>query len=142
MENKGTISLQDLQIQGLLANFLRRADVNNETASYRQQHLDEDTATAFVEGNLSVRQSEPIINHLVGCSFCRHITAELIKLDLAFAEAETARPTAIKESETAKISDVLSGLLSRLFGSTDGAVFAHQEEEKEAKKPEEASEKK
>ena len=142
MENKGTIILQDSQIQALLTNYLRVSSVNNKTESFREQHFDEDTAAAFVEGNLNVRQSAPIIRHLVGCSFCRHITAELIKLDLAFAETEPSRLTAAEKAEPAKISEVLSGLLSRIFGSTDGAVFAHQEEEKEWEKPENADEKK
>ena len=142
MENKGTIYTQDSQIQGLLANFLRLRSVDNKTDSFREQHLDEDTAAAFVEGNLSIRQSEPVINHLVGCSFCRHITAELVKLDLAFAETDLSLSTAAGKAEPSKISEVLSGLLTRIFGSTDGTVFAHQEEEREAKESEEANEKK
>lgn len=141
MENKGTIFLQDTQIQGLLANFLKLRSVADKTESFGEQHLDEDTAAAFVEGNLNFRQSEPVVNHLVGCSFCRHITAELVKLDLAFAETETSRAV-VEKSEPAKISEVLSGLLSRIFGSTDGAVFAHQETEKETENAEKADEKK
>lgn len=136
MENKGTIFLQDSQIQGLLANFLRLRSVTDKTETFGAQHLDEDTAAAFVEGNLNIRQSEPIVNHLVGCSFCRHITAELIKLDLAFAETEPSRLNAPEKAEPAKISEVLSGLLSRIFGSTDGTVFAHQEAEKESENKE------
>lgn len=141
MKNKGNTFLQDSQIQGLLANFLRLRSVTNKTENFGEQHLDEDTAAAFVEGNLNIRQSEPIVNHLVGCSFCRHITSELVKLDLAFAEIEPTR-VAQEKSEPAKISEVLSGLLSRIFGSTDGAVFAHQETEKEAESPEKTDEKK
>jgi hypothetical protein len=140
MENKGTIFLQDSQIQGLLANFLKFSYVANKTENYGEQHLDEDTAAAFVEGNLNIRQSEPVVTHLVACSFCRHITAELIKLDLAFAETEPARVESMEKTEPAKISEVLSGLLSRIFGSNEGAVFAHQEDEKDSenKEPENA----
>lgn len=142
MGNKGTFFLQDSKIQELLANFLKLQSAANKTENFREQHLDEDTATAFVEGNLNIRQSKPIINHLVACSFCRHITAELIKLDLAFAQSEMRHQTTVEEAEQAKISEVLSGLLSRIFGSTDGAVFAHQEAEKEAEKVEIINEKK
>lgn len=140
MENKGTIFLQDSQIQGLLANFLRLRSVTDKTENFGEKHLDEDTASAFVEGNLNFRQSESVVNHLVGCSFCRHITAELVKLDLAFAETEPTRAV-VEKSEPAKISEVLSGLLSRIFGSTDGTVFAHQEEEKEPDNAETTNEK-
>jgi hypothetical protein len=134
MENKGNTFLQDSQIQGLLANFLRLRSVTDKTENFGEQHLDEDTAAAFVEGNLNIRQSEPVISHLIDCSFCRHITAELIKLDLAFAATEPARAASDEKSEPAKISEVLSGLLSRIFGFNDGAVFAHQEDEKEPEK--------
>lgn len=141
MENEGTIFTEDSQIQRALANFLRLRSVDNKPESFREQHLDEDTAAAFVEGSLNVRQSEPVINHLIGCSFCRHITAELVKLDLAFAETEPSRSTAAEKAEPAKISEVLSGLLSRIFGSTESTVFAHQEEEKESDKSEKTNEK-
>ena len=136
MENEGTIFLQDSQIQGLLANFLRLRSGADKTGNFGEQHLDEDTAAAFVEGNLNIRQSEPVVSHLVACSFCRHITAELVKLDLAFADTEPARVASVEKTEPAKISEVLSGLLSRIFGSNDGAVFAHQEEEREAESKE------
>jgi len=142
MENKGITFLQDSQIQRLLANFLRLNSTDDKAEILREQHLDEDTAAAFVEGNLNFRQSAPIINHLIGCSFCRHITAELVKLDLAFAEVEITHPTQIEKSEPAKISEALNGLLSRIFGSADGAVFAHQEHEKEIEKSEKTDEKK
>lgn len=129
MENKGKINPIDIKIQGLLDRYLklRPANINFETT---QTHLDEDSLAAFVEGNLSRREAPPVVNHLVECSFCRHITTELLRLDLAFAEqvpsvaiAEQARPT--------KVSEVLGGILSRIFGTSDGAVFAHHEEDSE-----------
>jgi hypothetical protein len=105
-----------------------RAGTNNgfETNS---DHLDEDMLTAFVEGNLTEQEAKPVSTHLVGCSFCRHITAELIKLDYAFAEDSQAVP--VTNAEPTKVADVLSGILSRIFGGNDGAVFAHEETEKE-----------
>jgi hypothetical protein len=86
--------------------------------------------TAFVEGNLSERESTPIVSHLVDCSFCRHVTAELLRLDFAFAGEEA--PVRVIESAPTSVSDVLNNLLSRIFGTSDSAVLAHQEpEEKE-----------
>ncbi|MCC7307459.1 MAG: hypothetical protein IT173_07830, partial [Acidobacteria bacterium] len=46
--------------------------------------------------------------------------------------AET--PAVVPVAETAeprKVSEVLSGLISRIFGTTDGAVFAHEEKNKD-----------
>ena len=131
MENEGIIT-QDLQIQGLLNSYFRINSSNSNTESAAQTHLDEDSLTAFVEGNLNYRESQPVVNQLVQCSFCRHVTTELIKLDYAFAEAEAPRAM-VSTSEPASISSVLSGLLSRIFGTNDGAVFAHNETEEPEK---------
>jgi hypothetical protein len=131
MNNKGQINSEDLRIQGLIDNYLRfrssNAIINND------KHLDEDTLTAFVEGNLSPRESAPALRHLVDCSFCRHVTAELVRLDFAFADQEAAMPATARQSEPTSVSDVLSNLLSRIFGTSDSAVLAHQEPEEEKK---------
>ena len=124
--NKQTNSLT-LKMQGLLDLYLRRYAAN-QTIEQQNSHLSEDTLTAFVEGGLSERESQPTIAHLIRCSFCRHVTTELVKLDLAFAEDENFAPNAA-DNQPAKISDVLGGLLSKLFGSDESAVFAHQEKD-------------
>lgn len=126
MENTGTNHPLDIKIQGLLDRFLKVRSVEN-VAVTSQDHLDEDTLSAFVEGNLREREAKPIISHLVDCSFCRHITTELVRLDMAF-EAAPQRETAT-ETQPTKIADVLGGILNRIFGSNDGAVFAHHEKE-------------
>jgi hypothetical protein len=125
--DKGKMNPREIKIQGLLDGYLQINLSNNNHE--KPHHLDEDTLTAFVEGNLTEREAEPVTTHLVGCSFCRHITAELIKLDLAFAGE--ALPKLAEKSEPTKVSEVLSGVLSSIFGTTDGAVFAHQESEEE-----------
>ena len=131
MENTGKINPQEIQIQGLVDGFLKHRTANNNLAN-ESWHLDEDLLSAFVEGNLNPRESQPIVSHLVDCSFCRHITTELVRFEMAFAgeevqavEAETAQPS--------KISEVLNGLLARIFGTSDEAVFAHQEDEEKEK---------
>jgi hypothetical protein len=136
MENDGKINPSELKIQGLLDRYLRFQPKTNEFET--RAHLDEDSLTAFVEGNLSKREAQPMIAHLVDCSFCRHVTAELVKLDLAFAE-ETD-PITAAESQPTKVSEVLSGILSRLFGTNDDAVFAHHEEEEESEEDEDKKE--
>ena len=117
---------EDMKIQGLLEQYLRlKISANDLTGE--EQHLDEDYLTAFVEGNLRQRETQPVIKHLVNCSFCRHKTAELVKLDLAFANEELK--ITVDENQPSKVSEVLSGLLSRIFGNSEEAVFAHQEKE-------------
>jgi hypothetical protein len=139
MENKGNINSKELNIQKLVSNYLHLR-VSSNGLSTEGQHLDEDSLSAFVEGNLGQKESQPIVSHLVDCSFCRHVTAELVKLDFAFIE-ETPQMTG-KTETSSKISEVLSSILSRIFGTNDGVVFAHHEteesEEKTAQKEEEA----
>ena len=129
MENKITLNPQELQIQGILDRYL--ASGNNRTAA-EGSHIEDDLLSAFVEGTLNKRESDSIVTHLVDCGFCRHTTAELIRLDLAFAEEAPAQIAA--QAEPSKISEVLSGIFSKIFGTTDGAVFAHEEKDEEEKK--------
>ncbi len=141
MENKGLNYSQDSQIQELLGRFLQVNSSTKGTEFAGEPHLNEDSIAAFVEGNLKRRELQPVINHLVKCSFCRHITAELVRLDYAFAEVEEIRTVKANGSnEPSKISDVLSGLLSRIFGGNDGAVFAHHEAETEENEESEIAE--
>lgn len=134
MINKGQISAEELKIQGLLDRYLQFRNINGNVGA-KDNHLDEDSLTAFVEGKISEREMPFIVKHLVDCSFCLHVTSELAKLSAAFSEEEYTISEPVKEPT--KVADVLSGLLSRIFGTTDGAVFAHQEQEKEEDKKEE-----
>jgi hypothetical protein len=135
MENKG--NSEELKIQNLLSNYLH-LQVSSNGLSAEGQHLDEDSLSAFVEGGLGQKESQPIISHLVDCSFCRHVTTELVKLDFAFAE-ETSQAT-VKTEAPSRISAVLSTVLSRIFSSNDGVVFAHNEKEADNEKTEQSEE--
>lgn len=126
MENEIKLNPQEQQIQGLLNRYL--ASPNTGTTA-EGSHIDDDSLSAFVEGTLNRRESESIVTHLVDCGFCRHTTAELVRLDLAFAEEE-APARIVEAAEPSKISEVLSGIFSKIFGTTDGAVFAHEEQKK------------
>jgi hypothetical protein len=129
MENTGKMNPQELQIQGLVDRFLK---VRTAQTTEEMRHLDEDTLSAFVEGNLNRREATPIVSHLVDCSFCRNVTAELVRLDTAFA-GEEVRAVETESAQPSKISEVLNGLLARIFGTNDATVFAHQENEDEKK---------
>ena len=137
MEKITQLNPQELQIQGLLDRYLASKNKISEAGT---AHIDEDSLSAFVEGTLNYRESENVVSHLVDCGFCRHASAELIRLELAFAEEEI--PAALPSSnEPSRISEVLSGLFSKIFGTADGAVFAHEEPKKDEKKDESKDEK-
>ncbi|NNE68590.1 MAG: hypothetical protein HKN33_18640 [Pyrinomonadaceae bacterium] len=124
MNNKEHTNRDEQLIQNALGAFLRARNGLSNVDS-ESQHLDEDVLSAFVEGSLSESEAKPVVSHMADCGYCLHVSAELIKLDLAFADE--ARPAALPEAEPSKVSEVLGGILSRIFGTNDGAVFAHEE---------------
>lgn len=127
MGNIEKINNTDERFQALLGNFLRGRSSNEGDTG----HLDQDTLSAFSEGNITEREATPVVSHLADCNYCRHITSELVRLDLAFVETDNSA-LLVSDRAPAKVSEVLSGILSRIFGSADSTVFAHQEpEEKE-----------
>ncbi|MEO8573466.1 MAG: hypothetical protein ABI481_05820, partial [Pyrinomonadaceae bacterium] len=132
MDNTNKLSTRELKMQSLLEAFLLSRKSLKSSAAETSFHIDEDSLTAFTEGNISERESMPVISHLASCGFCRHKTAELVRLDLAFRSDEEDVRTA-PAAEPHKISDVLSGLLTKIFGTPDGAVFAHNEKDSDDK---------
>ena len=132
MGNTEQINITEERFQGLLGRYLNLRNAENSTS----EHLDQDTLGTFAEGNISVREATPIVTHLADCSFCRRITSELVRLDLAFAQTDNSA-LLVSERSPAKVSEVLSDLLSRIFGTTDSTVFAHHEPEEEEKTTEE-----
>lgn len=138
MENTGELHPQEIRIQELLDRYLKTRRSNSNLTN-GDRHLDEDSLNAFVEGNVNRRELPTIVSHLVDCSFCLHITAELVRLDMAFA-GEDVQTVAVQSEQPSRISEVLSGLLSRIFGTNDGVVFAHEEKEDEEEASQEAKE--
>ncbi len=129
MGNTGLENGESTRIQGILDGYLASQHGLKSSAGETSFHLDEDSLSAFAEGNLTQRESLPIVDHLVACKFCRHKTAELVRLDLALAGTLEDIERVADTSEPSKISAVLSGLLSKIFGTTDGAVFAHEDKD-------------
>jgi hypothetical protein len=132
MDKTKKMGTEELRMQRLLEAFLVSRKSLKSSAAETSFHIDEDFLTAFAEGNLGERESTPIVNHLVMCGFCRHKTAELVRLDLAFAGSEEERRP-VPANEPHKLSDVLNGLLTKIFGPADAAVFAHNEKETDDK---------
>ena len=96
------------------------------------RHLDEDMLAVFVEGRLSERESAPMVTHLVGCSACRHNTAQLIRLA---DELAPETPFAVAEAmpEPNVFQRFFNGLRERArqLAPEPDAVFAYQESETE-----------
>ncbi|GIU82179.1 MAG: hypothetical protein D6687_08525 [Acidobacteria bacterium] len=92
-------------------------------------HLDEDILATLVEGKINQREAEFVIKHLVGCGFCRHLTAELIKFDSTLAEENEIS----YESEPTRISDTIKNLLSELLRPSPAAIQAFEDKTEEKK---------
>lgn len=126
MNSKAQLSESEAKIQRALGMFLGSQENWGDPAKH-QSHIDEDMITAFVEGNLSEKEAKPVVSHLVDCSFCLHVSAELVRLESAFAEA----PVVVSETPTESVG-VFSGILEKLFGGSESAVFAHEEKDDES----------
>jgi hypothetical protein len=126
------MTAQETKMQGILAAYL----TSRKEGAPASAHLDHDTLAAFTEGRLLERESAPVVSHLSDCSFCRHITAELVRLELQFAN----EPIAETGSQPARISSVLSSLFEKIFGGAENAVYAHEEKKDDEVKKDEKKE--
>jgi hypothetical protein len=95
-----------------------------------EEHLDEDTLATLLEGNLNQRQIKLLMKHLAKCGFCRHLTAELIRLDSTLTEGEEIS----YQSEPTKTSDKIRNLLSEIFQHNVAAIEAFEDKVREEKK--------
>lgn len=104
----------------------RRLKTRVPAESPFEAHLDEDSISAFVEGRLEEAESSPVISHLVACSFCRHTTAQLIRLESQFDSLGDA-PVA---EGPGRVRLFLESLAARVTPSfEEDAVFAYQNPE-------------
>lgn len=115
---------ESARFRRMVHEHLRQGRASFAASSVAGRHLDEDTLSVFVEGRLSERESAPVVGHLISCASCRHITAELVRLDtsLSAAETQTHSPT----EEPGRIRRLLENLASRVLPSTsDDEVMAY-----------------
>jgi hypothetical protein len=136
MERSRDISPENKRVHDLVDRYLISRRILKSSAAETSAHLDDDSLATFVEGTLSQRELGPVMSHLVDCGFCLHKTAELVRLDLEFADTNEIAPLA-EAAAPSKISAVLSDLFSKIFGTNDGAVFAHEEKEGQEESSEE-----
>jgi hypothetical protein len=110
------------RLRSIVHAHLRRASL--APTSTVGGHLDEDALSAFVEGRLSELESAPLIKHLVSCTSCRHITAQLVRLDTELSGVETT--VQVSTEEPGRIRRLLADLAARVLPPTeDNAVFAY-----------------
>lgn len=115
------------QISRLLEALLQNSETHSKPFSKNLSHLDDDLLSVFVEGNLSALESVPILNHLIGCSACRKVTANLARLADEFDSLpQTVMPSNAKPNHLAQIFNSLA--LSD-FGGSNETVFAHSADE-------------
>src|SRR5262245_988474 len=97
-----------------------RARLRDEPAA----HPDDDVINAFVEGTLDDAELHSLTTHLVGCSSCLHLTAQLIRL-----EPEEEEPVSLKPSqdEPGPLQRFFDRLSDELTPSFEDSVFAYQD---------------
>jgi hypothetical protein len=100
-------------------------------------HLDEDALNAFIEGRLSETESAPVVKHLVSCNNCRHITAQLVRLEMEMAGKDTG--ATLQTEKPSHIRTFLSELAARVLPSSDeDVVFAYHAPADDFEKKDEA----
>ena len=87
-----------------------------------EQHLDDNTVAAFLEARLTEDESGPVVSHLIACSACRKLTAQLVCFDSdlddsAFNVAEDESHGSLRQW----FEDFKAGL-----SSSSEEVFAYQ----------------
>jgi Putative zinc-finger len=123
------------RLRSMVHQHLRRRSPLTQTLG-AGAHLDEDMLAAFTEGRLSETEAAPLIKHLVGCSSCRYITAQLIRLDTELEGEE--HPASVPQEEPNRIRRLLSDLAARVLPSSDTEVFAYHAPADDFEKKDEA----
>jgi hypothetical protein len=119
---QGQLNQENQQISRLLEAFLQRLE-QTENFSANQTHLDEDALSAFVEGNLTRRETAPVLQHLVRCGLCRDITGQLLRLSDDLADSMENLP--IADMQQNRLQKFLNGFSLSNLGFSDESVFAH-----------------
>lgn len=137
---------ESARFRQMVHEHLRHGRASFAARSATGAHLDEDALSVFVEGRLSELESTPVVRHLVSCASCRHITAQLIRLDTEINASETLGHAPASSEEPGRIRRLLENLASRVLPSTgDDEVMAYhapaddfqkKDEEEEEKEPE------
>lgn len=91
-----------------------------------EDHPDEDTICAFIEGRLEEAGSSQMVSHLIACGSCRRITAQATRLD-SQVNSEYNAPWEEAEAEPGHLRTILEGLAARVLPvAEEDVVFAYQ----------------
>ena len=88
-----------------------------------ENHLDDDTISAFFEGRLGEAESAPVIAHLVSCSLCRHMTAQLAQFD---SDVSSTTLPVVGEENPTSLRQWFEDFRAGFGGGSTEEVFAYQ----------------
>lgn len=87
-------------------------------------HPDEDTVSAFVEGQLDEAGSSQMVSHLITCGSCRRTTAQLTRFD---SQINAGNDSPLRDEGLGRVRLLLEGFASRVMASSEeDVVFAYQ----------------
>ena len=88
-------------------------------------HLDEDVIAVFIEGRAGEAHSQALVSHLVRCTSCLHLTAELIR---GLPELDEVSSATMPDESDGPLKRMLDRITQHLVPSAgEEAVFAYQE---------------
>jgi len=124
------------RLRRIVHEHLRRR-ASRASSSPAGRHLDEDALNAFLEGRLSEDEAAPVVKHLVSCSNCRHITAQLVRLEMEVEGLDVG--ATLPTEKPSHIRAFLSELAARVLPASDEeAVFAYHAPADDFEKKDEA----
>jgi hypothetical protein len=89
-----------------------------------EDHPDEDTICAFIEGRLEEAGSSQMVSHLIACGSCRRITAQATRLD-SHVNSDYNAPS--EDAEPGRLRSIFEGLAARVLPvAEEDVVFAYQ----------------
>jgi hypothetical protein len=101
----------------------RLSDKNLSSAS--ADHPDDDLVNAFVEGRLEDAESLSVISHLVSCTSCLHLTAQLARFE---PEMDEVSSTSTSDEDPGPLQRFFDRLATGVMPSiNEDAVFAYEE---------------
>ena len=113
-------------IRQLIDRRLKTRLAAEAVSAHSDDHLDDDSMAAFVEGRLEENESSSLISHLVQCSSCRYTTAQLVRLESQVDPESEAAP----DASPGRMRSFIESLAARITPSfEEDAVFAYQNPE-------------
>jgi hypothetical protein len=119
------VKRRDTKVEEAIRYLIGRRLKSAKEVETMDAHPNEDTLCAFVEGRLEQAGSSQMVSHLITCGPCRHITAQLTRL-----ECDPSPESDLSSLDDApnRLQLLLNKLASRVIpDSEEDAVFAYQD---------------